>query len=145
MCKSVFLKLMVKAMIFLCVTVSLHSLQQQVSRLVLGWPGPFLQIALHPLLWLPPPHGCPSVLQPPLKPSVLVEKVSEHVGYISFTSPLKSSFDSVLIPGLLGSFFHPDLLQGRWVRQHWCVTSSTSSRELMASSSRWVPRITATK
>lgn len=63
---------------FLCVTVSLHSLQQQVSRLVLGWPGPFLQIALHPLLWLHPPHDCPSVLQPPLKRSVHVEKVSEH-------------------------------------------------------------------
>lgn len=61
-----------------CVTVSLHSLQQQVSRLVLAWPGPFRPIALRPLLWVHPPHDCPSALQPPLRRPVLVEKVSEH-------------------------------------------------------------------
>lgn len=45
----------------------------------------------------------------------------------------------------VSQFSIPSLLQGRWVRRHWCATSSTSSRELMASSSRWAPRITATK
>lgn len=69
---------MVKTDFFLCVTVSLHNLQQQVSRLALGWPGPFLRIALHLLLQLHPPHDCPLVFQPLLKRSVLVEKVSEH-------------------------------------------------------------------